>query len=129
MVDISGWLPNFPLLGGGLSVDLVYNLVSGELILLPSGYGMGGIGAGGANSPSLVLVYDAPNNDALTWGSGGGQGNITNGIGIKASYSSSQTKGETGQYAQVYTIGPSFGVGGSLSGFYNFTPWNLKIFP
>jgi hypothetical protein len=128
-VDISGWLPPLPLFGGGLSGDFVYNLKSSEFSFMPSVNGMGGIGVGGSVTPNLLLVYDAPNNDALKGISGGAQINITPEIGVQAGYYQSQSKGDTGQYAQEYTIGPSFGDQGSAAGVLSFTPWNIQIFP
>lgn len=92
---------------------------------MPSAYGMGGITAGRSISPSLVLAYDAPNNDSLTGWGGGAEVNSAKVVGAQASYSGSQSPGYTGPYAQTYTIGPSFGAEFSFAGTLGKTFWNI----
>jgi hypothetical protein len=126
-VDISGWIPDFPFLGGAVSFDLIYNFRSNELSLVPNGNVLIGVGEGGSQSESLILVYDTPNNDALKGLSAGAQIDITAAVGVSASYSLSKDPVE-GQYSQIYTIGASQGLEASISGTIGWS-YNITILP
>jgi len=103
-VDVGGWIPVFPVLGGGISFDIVFNSASEEISINATPNIYAGLGEGGSLAVGPLFIYDAPDNDALAGLGYGAQANVTAGGGLQIGYSYSDRPGWTGKHAQIYSI-------------------------
>jgi hypothetical protein len=97
------------IIGGDISVDVIYNWGSQETILFLNLSVMDGLGLGADNGAGVVLVYDSAFNRDISGYSTGGQLSGVYGEGLQGSYSISDSPGFNGN-AQQYFLGIAGGV-------------------
>ena len=109
--DISGWIPWLPIIGGNVSVDVLYHFQSQEVSLNVNFSGLLGLGEGGSVGGGLIGIYDSESNaDLLGFGSGGQFTGtpLIGPVGPQIAYSVSRNPGSNRKSAQLWEVGPAF---------------------
>ena len=101
-LNVSGWIPNFPILGGDISVDVVYNANTDKLSAFLTPGGLIGIGEGADMSIGGIGHYDSEDNSEFVGWGGGAQGAIIPAIGGQAAWAFSFSRGATGKHPQMW---------------------------
>jgi RHS repeat-associated protein len=115
-LNLSAWIPNFPIVGGDISLDAVYNVHTDELSVFLTPGILVGIGEGADVSIGGIGLYDLEDNsDYAGWG-GGGQAAIIPAIGGQAAWAFSFSRGASGKQAQMWHGGIGGGAEFSASG-------------